>query len=689
MADELDVLLEKVDDPVLRADLRAAVDRVRAKRSFGLVFESHLPERVRLPDHPVRRGVKVVRRDGPAEPRLVSRVQNGLATLIGSDGSTEDVDVSDLFAIAEFGEAIYPGLTRLGSIHRGGDKPAHIVINAENHHALEALQFTHAGRVDCIYIDPPYNSGARDWKYDNNYVDAEDGYRHSKWLAFMERRLQLAKRLLNPNDSVPIVTIDEKEYLRLGLLLEQLFAGSVIQMVTSVIKPEGTGRVNEFSRTNEFIFFVMIGSSILTATADNMFDSDPRPRAQPVEWRNLRRRERESIRGSRPRQFYAVFVDEQSGRIVGVSDELQDGVPRQTLVPPDGARAVFPLTPDGREMIWSLLPARLRDLAERGLARASGNTIQFLNAGTIRAIELGEAVVTGRDSKGAVIAEYPAGKRLMPKTVWSRESHNAQASGTLLLRKLLPGRHFPFPKSLYAVEDTLRFFVGEKRGAVVLDFFSGSGTTAHAVMRLNRQDRGQRQSISVTNNEVSADEAKALRTSGLRPGDPGWESLGIFAQITRPRIASAVTGMTPEDQPIHGEYKFVDEFPMSDGFEENVEFLLLTYLDPVDLELGRSFAAIAPLLWMRAGGVGPVIDECFDGAGRRKPYALTNHYGVLFNPDTWRSFVGRLPESVRTAFIVTDSPSTFAGVAEVLPARVDAVRLYENYLTTFVINRRR
>ena len=114
MADEFDVLLEKVDDPVLRADLRAAVDRVRAKRSFGLVFESHLPERVRLPDHPVRRGVKVVRRSGPAEPRLVHRVQNGLATLIGTDGSTEDVDVSDLIAIAEFGEAIYPPASSSG-----------------------------------------------------------------------------------------------------------------------------------------------------------------------------------------------------------------------------------------------------------------------------------------------------------------------------------------------------------------------------------------------------------------------------------------------------------------------------------------------------------------------------------------------------------------------------------------------
>ena len=153
---------------------------------------------------------------------LASSVEckNGSAVLVGPDGSTEDADISEPRGRRGVRGADLSGASeRLGSIDRGGDKPAHIVINAENHHALEALQFTHAGRVDCIYIDPPYNSGARDWKYDNDYVDAEDAYRHSKWLAFMERRLKLAKQLLNPDDSVLIVTIDEKEYLRLGLLV--------------------------------------------------------------------------------------------------------------------------------------------------------------------------------------------------------------------------------------------------------------------------------------------------------------------------------------------------------------------------------------------------------------------------------------------------------------------------------------
>ena len=126
---------------------------------------------------------------------------------------------------------------------------------------LKTLTFTHRGKVDAIYIDPPYNTGAKDWKYNNDYVEGDDLYRHSKWLAMMERRLLLAKELLNPADSVLIVTIDEKEYLRLGLLLEQIFTDARIQMVSITINPKGTSRPRQFSRVDEFMFFVLFGSA--------------------------------------------------------------------------------------------------------------------------------------------------------------------------------------------------------------------------------------------------------------------------------------------------------------------------------------------------------------------------------------------------------------------------------------------
>ena len=161
--------------------------------------------------------------------------------------------LDDLVVVAECDDKIFPGLVETGRVERGGDKPFHTVINAENYHALEMLTYTHRGKVDAIYIDPPYNTGARDWKYNNDYVEGDD-YRHSKWLAFMERRLLVARELLNPDDSVLVVTIDEKEYLRLGMLLEQTFPEAKTQMISSVINPGGSVRQGAFSRTDEYIF---------------------------------------------------------------------------------------------------------------------------------------------------------------------------------------------------------------------------------------------------------------------------------------------------------------------------------------------------------------------------------------------------------------------------------------------------
>lgn len=169
--------------------------------------------------------------------------------------------VDDLVVVAEFRDPVYPGLVSTGTVERGGDKPFHTVINSENYHALQALLFTHRGKIDAIYIDPPYNSGARDWKYNNDYVETDDHYRHSKWLAMMERRLKLARELLNTSDSVLIVSIDEREYLRLGLLLEQVFPEARTQMISSVIAQKGVARGSQFYRTDEYIFFVQFGTS--------------------------------------------------------------------------------------------------------------------------------------------------------------------------------------------------------------------------------------------------------------------------------------------------------------------------------------------------------------------------------------------------------------------------------------------
>jgi len=259
-------------------------------------------------------------------------------------------------------------------------------------------------------------------------------------------------------------------------------------------------------------------------------------------------------------------------------------------------------------------------------------------------------------------------------------SHDAGSHGTSLLRAIMPDRRFPFPKSLYAVEDALRFFIKQKTEAIVLDFFSGSGTTAHAVMRLNRQDGGRRRCISVTNNEVAADEHKELRKAGLCPGDEDWEKWGICEYITKPRIKAAITGKTPDGKDIEGEYKFTDEFPMAVGFEENAEFFTLTYETPVAVSHNRAFARIAPLLWMRAGSEGRRIDDL-----PIQGWDVADTYGLLIDLDKATPFCETIVAkgAICIAYIVTDDERRFQAVARHLPGTVEPVRLYESYLTNF------
>jgi adenine-specific DNA-methyltransferase len=694
---ELDVLLDKVEDEALRADLRTQIDRLKQRRSFGLVFEQHIPERVRLPQHPIRVGSQVVSRDDEDSPTFEVRAIDGSVATIEkvreADGSYlrrgehavaghELAALDSLVVISDFGEPVLPGFRDLGSIERGGDKPHHVVINGENHHALEALRFTHAGKVDCIYVDPPYNSGARDWKYNNDYVDDNDAYRHSKWLAFMERRLQLAHQLLKP-DGVVVVTIDENEVHHLGILLHQLFRGARIQMVTIAINPSGTSGEG-FSRVEEYAYFAFFGGAEPNPTYEDFFGPEDRTRARW--WHEFIRSGNAWLRAARPNLCYPIFID-AAGRIAGVGEPF-DGPDDDRPLRQGEYELAWPVRTDGRLGIWSLSADRVRDMYPKGYivsTKPSRGTwsIRYLLEAALQALETGEIEVAGYDAFGGVILPQKSG-RVVAKTMWHRVRHAAGAAGgTAMLKAVLgKGGLFPFPKSLYAVRDTLDAAVGGRKDALILDFFAGSGTTAHAVMRLNRQDGGRRQSIMVTNNEVSAEEATQLRKRDLRPGDAGWEALGIFEHITRPRVMAAVTGRTPDGEPIKGDYKFVDEFPMAEGFEENVSFLELRYLDADEVDLGLAFDDIAPLLWLRAGAQGPIARR-LDDAGGTRPYVWTDRYGVLFEEDRWRAFVADRPDSAQAAFIVTYSPTTFAGIAAELPAAMDTVRLPDTYLSMF------
>jgi len=691
----------KAKDVELGRELEREFKVLSARRSFGLNFERHRPESVELPGRPVRKGdkVRVLPPRGSTakgDQRLWKVVgferENGtrhaqLELLGVAEPENASVAVEDLVVVAEFRDYIYPGLVSTGKVERGGDKPFHTVINGENFHALEALTFTHRGKVDVIYIDPPYNTGAKDWKYNNDYVEEEDLYRHSKWLAFMERRLNIAKSLLNPESSVLVVAIDEKEYLRLGLLLEQTFPEARIQMISALINPAAVARAGGFGRSDEYLFFVFFGAiSPARIRLDREWVSGKgRTHTGNIRWDLLRRSGTNAERSHSPGCFYPIYVDPNTKKVVHVGEPLKTGESDAPQL--DGLVAILPIRQDGSEGNWQWSPDTFRERLAQGRVKIGGNegrgfTVYILKPGEFSKIERGEFKIAGHADDGSILVEEndPSVVSAIPGSQWRIASHDSTQYGSRLLSSFLPSRKFPFPKSLYAVEDAIRFFVAENPKAVILDFFSGSGTTAHAVMRLNRQDGGRRQCISVTNNEVAADEQAALRKSGLRPGDPDWEKWGICDYITKPRIAAAINGKTPEGKEIAGDYKFSDEFPMAEGFEENAEFFTLTYETPVSVSHNRAFGRIAPLLWMRAGSEGRRIDTV-----PKDGWEVADTYGLLTDLDQAAPFCGAVAAkgTIRIAYIVTDDDRRFQSVARHLPDAVEPVRLYESYLTNF------
>ena len=237
MANKLQDLIDKIENPELRAQIREAAGELTKQKKFGLVFEEHLPECTPLYEIPVRKGVKVSLRNGKTnDTYTVLKVEAGKALCKPKDsGTAVEFSVDDLVTTAELGDPIYPCLKPLGEVCNAPDSELwHTLIEADNYHALQLLEYLYAGKVSCIYIDPPYNTGAKDWKYNNDYVDGADEYRHSKWLSFMKKRLELAKKLLKEGKQPKVILgfaskddcFYEEEYKALGLEVEVMTADS-------------------------------------------------------------------------------------------------------------------------------------------------------------------------------------------------------------------------------------------------------------------------------------------------------------------------------------------------------------------------------------------------------------------------------------------------------------------------------
>lgn len=696
----IDDLISQIQDAELRDRIQKEVNKLSKQKKFGLVFEDHLPECTPLFDMPIRRGCNVMLRDNKEDKSIyvVMKMEADKAICTKRDNQEElfTFSIPDIVRVAEFGESIYPYLKPLDSVCNAPESDLwHTLIEADNYHALQLLEYLYAGKVDCIYIDPPYNTGAKDWKYNNDYVDGADTYRHSKWLSMMEKRLKLAKKLLNPKDSVLLITIDEKEYLHLGCLLEELFPEARMQMISTVINSSGSSRATEFARANEYIFVLNIGDSIPNALPleDAWLGNIKKSSTKRVRWDGLIRTGSGSMRGDSPSLFYPIFVSKDGKHFKGVGEVVPLGKSRQTAIVPSDCFAVWPIRSDGSEGRWRYSRESLLDIQKKGYVKLGGFTresmaISYISSGWQEKVENGEIPVLGINEDGSLIlddGDYI--QNYVPNNQWAIPSHNATEFGTKLLQNII-GKRFSYPKSLYAVHDVIRFFTANKPSALIVDFFAGSGTTLHAVNLLNAEDGGKRRCIMVTNNEVSVDEASTLLEKGFRPGDKEWNELGIARHVTWPRTVCSIVGQDITGKPLKGNY-YGSELAMSSGFKTNAVFFQLGFLDKTAVSLGMQFKELLPTLWMKTGAVG----ECPNIETDCVPSMLIlpkNKFAVLTNENAFAAFSEELVQhpEIQTVFLATDYEVNYRSMVKNLNVE-NSYHLYRDYLDHFRLNRGR
>ncbi len=364
--------------------------------------------------------------------------------------------------------------------------PTNLLIEGDNYHSLSVLNYTHKQKIDLIYIDPPYNTGAKDWTYNNDYVDKEDGFRHSKWLSMMEKRLILAKNLLSEIGFI-CCAIDHNELFNLGMLMDDIFGEKNRLGIISVVnQARGRNMDKGFSASNEYILTYSknkasnnIQRLVIDDEKQAKFElEDAKGKYYLKNYIMVQGGSGGCTRSDKPKFWYSIWV----------SPDLK----KVSLEKIPGYEEVLPVMNNGREMTWVTISSTF-----------------------IKTFKKGEIVI--KKESGKIVVQRKYREQQIITTHWISPKYNATSYGTILLEKIIGGNKFPFPKSLYAVMDFIKLMTREN--SIVLDFFAGSGTTGHAVMELNKEDGGQRQFILCTNNENK-----------------------IAEEITYPRIAHVIKG---------------------------------------------------------------------------------------------------------------------------------------------------
>ncbi len=662
-----------VSHPDLAADVEREVDALAGRRAFGLNFERHTPEEIELPGRPVRRGDKVhvlpSRGQAPSDEntrmwRVIS-VSEDVATIVrhpaADDVETTMAPLGDLVVVAEFRDPIYPGLISAGRIEHGGDEPYHAVINAENFHALQTLMYTHRGAVDLVYIDPPYNTGGKSsWLYNDNYIDSEDAYKHSKWLAFMERRLLLAKELLKPSGAI-MVSIGDDEQHRLRMLMDQVFGtgNHVAQLAVEMSTTSGPKTTNAQQGTIvknvEYVLIYRMSPAFDTHVKHTpLYDSIDKWDANYPLWLNDdgttellydRLDEEPSVRADIERFGLVAESGRRKGSFIGAK----------------GMDVLLAVSESARNFIH----ANLRRIGRTDTPPVSGKSAD---------VPVGRWIEHRTDSRTYRLTRSREGKvwqiYTLDRNYRTSDDYVPRHGRTVIRGDLWRGFHSDMghvsteggvgfangKKPLRLIRQLIKW-ANNSPDALILDFFAGSGTTGHAVMAMNADDGGHRKALLVTNNEVSEPTAVRLRNAGLRRGDDDWEAAGVSQAATMPRLKNAASETNA-----------------------NVEFFALTYEAPLRVQANRDFERISPLLWLRSGSRGRRIDAIPEAG-----WDVADAYGVLVDLDHAREFVDvvRATDGLTHAFVVTDEERLFQAVVHDLPDSVEPVRLYESYLTNF------
>ena len=339
-------------------------------------------------------------------------------------------------------------------ISEDADAPNHILIEGDNLEALTALSYTHEGKIDVIYIDPPYNTGSKDFVYNDAYVDTEDSYRHSKWLSFMSKRLKIAKRLLS-DKGVIFISVDDNEQAQLKMLCDEILGSlnfvGLITRATGTTTGQDTGSLGKacdylvaFSKYPNY----QIGGIPLSDKDLERYDMvDEKGNYSILQ---LRRTGGEDRREDRPTMFFPIIA-------------------------PDGTE-VYPYGPSGYESRWRVGPEKVKAMKKE-------NLLYFK-----------------KDNNGkwkVYYKFYAEGKTKRPSNLWTDLDGNKKAQ--IELKSVIPNAKFETPKPIQVIKRILELTT--LKHSIILDFFAGSGTTLHATMQLNLEDGGKRQCILVTNNE--------------------------------------------------------------------------------------------------------------------------------------------------------------------------------------------